>query len=74
MVDVNAGDAVLRLEGLATLCEVFLNGQKILVSERMFETGDLAVHLHGGDELALCFRRWSRVLANLALGPAGVRK
>ncbi|APO70337.1 glycoside hydrolase family 2 protein (plasmid) [Rhizobium gallicum] len=56
LVDVNAGDAVLRLEGLATLCEVFLNGQKILVSESMFETHDLAVHLHGGDELALCFR------------------
>ncbi|MBB4276662.1 beta-galactosidase/beta-glucuronidase [Rhizobium mongolense] len=56
LVDVNAGDAVLRLEGLATLCEVFLNSQKILVSESMFETHDLAVHLHGGDELALCFR------------------
>ncbi len=56
LVDVNAGDAVLRLEGLATLCEVFLNGQKILVSESMFETHDLAVHLHGGYELALCFR------------------
>lgn len=46
----------MRLEGLATLCEVFLNGQKILVSESMFETHDLAVHLHDGDELALCFR------------------
>ncbi|MDQ0564347.1 beta-mannosidase [Rhizobium mesoamericanum] len=56
LVDVNAGDAVLRLEGLATFCEVFLNGQKILVSASMFEAHDLAVHLHGGDELALCFR------------------
>ncbi|WP_047453482.1 glycoside hydrolase family 2 protein [Rhizobium rhizogenes] len=56
LVDAEAGDAVLRLEGLATLCEVFLNGRKILVSESMFEAHDLAVHLQGGDELALCFR------------------
>ena len=56
LVDAEAGNAVLRLEGLATLCEVFLNGRKILVSESMFETHDLAVHLLGGDELALCFR------------------
>lgn len=56
LVDVDSGDAVLRLEGLATLCEVFLNGQKILVSESMFEAHDTAVSLLGGDELALCFR------------------
>ncbi len=56
LVDVEAGDAVLRLEGLATLCEVFLNGQQILVSESMFEAHDLDVTLLGGDELALCFR------------------
>jgi beta-mannosidase len=56
LVDADAGDAVLRLEGLATLCEVFLNGEKILVSESMFEAHDIAVSLLGGDELALCFR------------------
>ena len=56
LVDAKAGDAVLRLEGLATLCEVFLNGQQILVSESMFEAHDVAVTLLGGDELALCFR------------------
>ncbi len=56
LIDADAGDAVLRLEGLATLCEVFLNGQKILVSESMFEAHDVAVTLLGGDELALCFR------------------
>lgn len=46
LVDVNAGDAVLRLECLATFCEVFLKS--------MFETH--AIHLHAGDELPLCFR------------------
>jgi beta-mannosidase len=56
LVDAEAGNAVLRFEGLATLCDVFLNGRKILVSESMFEAHDLAVHLQGGDELALCFR------------------
>ncbi|MBB3570670.1 glycoside hydrolase family 2 protein [Rhizobium sp. BK491] len=56
LVDSDAGEAVLRLEGLATLCEVFLNGQKILVSESMFEAHDVDVTLLGGDELALCFR------------------
>lgn len=56
LVDAEAGEAVLRLEGLATLCEVFLNGQQILVSESMFEAHDVDVTLLGGDELALCFR------------------
>jgi beta-mannosidase len=56
LVDAEAGEAVLRLEGLATLCEVFLNGEKILVSESMFEAHDVDVTLLGGDELALCFR------------------
>ncbi len=56
LVDAEAGEAVLRLEGLATLCEVFLNGQQILVSESMFEAHDVNVTLLGGDELALCFR------------------
>ncbi|MFK0164782.1 glycoside hydrolase family 2 protein [Rhizobium sp. NPDC090279] len=56
LVDAEAGEAVLRLEGLATLCEVFLNGQKILISESMFEAHDVDVTLQGGDELALCFR------------------
>ena len=56
LVDAEAGEAVLRLEGLATLCEVFLNGQQTLVSESMFEAHDVDVTLLGGDELALCFR------------------
>ncbi|MDE1994270.1 MAG: glycoside hydrolase family 2 protein, partial [Rhizobiaceae bacterium] len=56
LVDADRGKAVLVLEGLATLCDVFLNGRKILISESMFERHELDVHLLGGDELALCFR------------------
>ncbi len=55
-LDEVSGPAVLRFEGLATIAEVFLNGQKILDSESMFESHDVAVALTGRDELALCFR------------------
>ncbi|MET0748192.1 MAG: glycoside hydrolase family 2 protein [Rhizobium sp.] len=57
------GDAVLRLAGLATLCDVFLNGNKIFSSESMFESHDLPVTLIGGDALALCFRALATRLA-----------
>jgi len=60
LFDEEPGEATLRFLGLATLCDVFLNGEKILTSESMFEAHDVAVTLGGGDELALCFR---------ALGP-----
>ncbi|MCY1665473.1 glycoside hydrolase family 2 protein [Rhizobium sp. SL86] len=56
VLDEAPGPAVLRFEGLATLAEVFLNGQKILDSESMFEAHDVPVVLTGRDELALCFR------------------
>src|ERR1700712_2268228 len=55
LFDEKPGDVVLRLAVLATLCEVFLNGEKILSSESMFESHDLPATLAGGDELALCF-------------------
>ena len=54
------GAAILRFEGLATLCHVFLNGQEILASESMFTAHEMPVTLAGGDDLAICFR---------ALGP-----
>ncbi|WP_160007802.1 glycoside hydrolase family 2 protein [Rhizobium sp. 18055] len=60
LFDAEPGDAILRFEGLATLCHVFLNGQEILFSESMFTLHEVPVTLSGGDELALCFR---------ALGP-----
>ncbi len=63
LVDAAPGDSVLRLAGLATLCEVFLNGVILLSSESMFESHDLPVTLLGGDELGLCFRALAPRLA-----------
>ncbi|MDK4733389.1 glycoside hydrolase family 2 protein [Rhizobium sp. CNPSo 3490] len=60
LFDAEPGEAILRFGGLATICNVFLNGQEILFSESMFTAHELPVTLSGGDELALCFR---------ALGP-----
>jgi beta-mannosidase len=50
------GAAILRLEGLATLADVYLNGALVLTSDSMFEAHDVAVDLTGEDELAICFR------------------
>ncbi|OCJ03216.1 beta-mannosidase [Rhizobium sp. AC44/96] len=63
LFDAQPGDAILRFEGLATLCHVFLNGQEILSSESMFTAHEIPVTLLGGDELALCFRALAPRLA-----------
>lgn len=62
-----AGPAVLRLEGLATLADVFLNGELVGRSESMYVGLDLAVELSGDDEVAICFRSLTDALA--AKGP-----
>lgn len=62
-----AGPAVLRLEGLATLAEVFLNGELIAHSDSMYVALDLDVELTGEDELAIRFIALSEALA--AKGP-----
>ncbi len=59
-LDEEPGDAVLRFEGLATVAEVWLNGDRVLLSQSMYLSHDVTVHLQGGDRLAICFR---------ALGP-----
>src|SRR5207248_8864351 len=48
----------LRLEGLATLAEVWLNGTHILSSRNMFVTHriDVTHLLRDRNELAICFR------------------
>ena len=56
LFDAEPGDWILRLEGLATLCHVFVNGKEMLFSESMFTAHEIPVTLAGGDELALCFR------------------
>lgn len=54
------GSAILRFEGLATIAEIYINGQRVADVESMFETHDVPVVLKGHDRLSLCFR---------ALGP-----
>ncbi len=50
------GRARLAFEGLATLCEVWLNGAPILASRSMFRAHAIAVDLAGANDLVLCFR------------------
>lgn len=50
------GDALLKLDGLATLAQVFLNDQRILNSDSMFHAHEVPVTLTGHDQLAICFR------------------
>lgn len=63
LFDAEPGEWILRLEGLATLCHVFVNGKEMLFSESMFTAHEIPVTLTGGDELALCFRALAPKLA-----------
>ncbi|WP_236066949.1 glycosyl hydrolase 2 galactose-binding domain-containing protein [Paraburkholderia haematera] len=57
------GKRRLRLHGLATLAEVWLDGIKRLDSDSMFVAHDLDIELHGSATLALCFRSLTPALA-----------
>ena len=50
------GEFTLRLEGLATIAEVYLDDRCILTSQSMFESHDVPVKLVGGEHLSICFR------------------
>jgi beta-mannosidase len=56
------GRRILRFEGLATIAEVWLNGAKILDSDNMFLSHDVAVELHGDNELLIAFRSLDKAL------------
>ena len=58
-------EVVLCLDGIATLAEVFLNGERVLESESMFATHavDVGARLRGDNELAICCRALSPLLA-----------
>ncbi len=51
-----SGPRVLRFNGLATLCEVWLNGQLVLTTRHMFAAHQVGVALAGDNTLHLCFR------------------
>ncbi|MFM0200266.1 glycoside hydrolase family 2 protein [Paraburkholderia fungorum] len=57
------GKRRLRLHGLATLAEVWLDGIRLLESDSMFVAHDLDIELHGSATLALCFRSLTPALA-----------
>lgn len=50
------GPAILRFEGLATIAEIYVNGDLKATSDSMFESLDVAVELSGHDDVAICFR------------------
>ncbi|MFB9128626.1 glycoside hydrolase family 2 protein [Paraburkholderia dipogonis] len=52
----------LRLHGLATIAEVWLDGLKRLDSDSMFVAHDLDIELNGSATLALCFRSLTTAL------------
>ncbi len=61
------GKAVLRFEGLATVADVYLNGEPVLHCQSMFERHDVPVTLAGGDELTIRFHALTPFLE--AAGP-----
>jgi len=58
-------ETMLRLDGLATVAEVFLNGERVLVGESMWarHAVDLGGRLREANELAIVFRALSPLLA-----------
>lgn len=57
------GPVKLCFAGLATIAEVFLNGEKILDSRSQFVTHEVSAELTGNDKLAICFRALNPHLA-----------
>jgi beta-mannosidase len=57
------GKRRLRLHGLATLSEVWIDGVRRLESDSMFIAHDLDIELNGTTTLALCFRSLTPALA-----------
>ncbi|KMO17286.1 glycosyl hydrolase 2 galactose-binding domain-containing protein [Methylobacterium platani] len=57
------GREILRFEGLATLCEVWLDGTLLLAGRSMFLAHEVAVDLDGTHSLALAFRSLAQDLA-----------
>jgi beta-mannosidase len=53
---VAGGSRTLRLHGLATLAEVWLNGECLLRSDNMFLAHEAVANLSGENELCLAFR------------------
>lgn len=57
------GRETLRLHGLATLAEVWLNGHKVLNSSNMFTSHEVDADMDRDNELFICFRALDPVVA-----------
>jgi beta-mannosidase len=57
------GARKLRFNGLATICEVWLDGRKVLDSDSMFVTHDVDIDVDRTATLYLCFRSLTPALA-----------
>ena len=53
------GPRTLVLDGLATIAEVWWNGERVLVSDSMFLAHEVAVEARDANVLAICFRALS---------------
>ncbi len=56
------GPRRLRFQGLATIAEVWLDGERILSSDSMFQTHEVPVTLRGEHTLSIVFRALNPVL------------
>jgi beta-mannosidase len=59
------GARALRLHGLATLAEVWLNGERLLRSDNMFHAHEVETRLQGDNELCIGFRALQPALAKM---------
>ncbi|MBL0370534.1 glycoside hydrolase family 2 protein [Rhizobium sp. KVB221] len=57
------GPGRLQFDGLATIAEVYLNGERVLESVSQFISHDIPIALTGSDQLAICFRALNPHLA-----------
>ncbi|SHE94546.1 beta-mannosidase [Kaistia soli DSM 19436] len=57
-----SGPARLDFEGLATIADIFLDGEKILASDSMFQPVSVVIDRRPGAVLAICFRSLSAEL------------
>ncbi|WP_448191631.1 glycoside hydrolase family 2 protein [Azospirillum sp. sgz301742] len=64
------GERTLVFHGLATLAEVWLNGERLLSSDSMFLAHAVPVRLTGEDELCLAFRALAPALQGKPRGRA----
>jgi beta-mannosidase len=59
----DAGPAILGLDGIATLADVWLDGQHVLASDNMFIAHEVPIELHGEHDLVIRCRALTAELA-----------